>query len=106
MESGGAELKEPLHGWLSRVEVRKTPVRIVTCPSNAVNAFKKGLGNSEHECCFPAPHAPTAAYGVCDVVEVTSDPAAMDEFGVDIFSVTRVRSDKFEILGICEGRSC
>ena len=73
------------------------------CPSNAVNAFKKGLGNSEHECCFPAPHAPTAAYGVSDVVEVTSDPVAMAELGVDIFRVARKRSDECEILSICEG---
>ena len=85
MKSGGAEPKEPLHGWMSLVEVRKAPVRIVACPSNAVNAFKKGLGDSEHECCFPAPHAPAAAFGVCDVVKVTPDPAAMAELGVDGF---------------------
>ena len=103
MESGGAEPKKPLHGFLSRVKIRETPVRIVTRPSNAVNAFKKGLGNSEHECCFPAPHAPTATYGVSDVVEVTSDPVAMAELGVDIFRVARKRSDECDILSVCEG---
>ena len=106
MEPGGAESKEPLHGWESIVEVRQAPMRVVACPSDAVNAFEEGLGDSEHKRCFPAPHAPATTFSIGDVVEVTSDPTAVTKLGVHELPVARECSDEVEILGIGKCRSC